>query len=141
MGKFDRWYCVCHRIAFDLPCHYFLGGTYPAKSRHVCGHPLCPTQHRLPSCKLNVYDHDIRIPMVIMGPGIQADSTFDFIASNVDLAPTFVSLAGGDPTTLSPPMDGKSVAAQLIKTGDRITADVLNTVRSPLLFCCLFLSS
>ena len=47
-------------------------------------------QHNLPSCKLNVYDHDIRIPMVIMGPGIEADTTFDFIGSNVDVAPTFL---------------------------------------------------
>ena len=63
-------------------------------------------QHRLPSCKLNVYDHDIRIPMVIRGPGIKPGSTFDFIGSNVDVAPTFLALAGIDPTTTEPPMDG-----------------------------------
>lgn len=74
-------------------------------------------QHRLPSCKLNVYDHDIRIPMVIMGPGIVAGSTFNFIGSNVDLAPTFLALAGIDAQTVSPPMDGKSILAQLINTG------------------------
>jgi hypothetical protein len=27
-------------------------------------------QHNLPSCKLNVYDNSIRIPMMIRGPGI-----------------------------------------------------------------------
>jgi N-acetylglucosamine-6-sulfatase len=85
----------------------------------ICSHGYNLGQHRLPSCKLNVYDHDIRIPMVIMGPGIEADSTFDFIGSNVDVAPTFLALAGIDATTdITPPMDGKSVASKLIKTVD-----------------------
>jgi len=48
-------------------------------------------QHRLPSCKLNVYDHDIRIPMVFKGPGIKAGSSFDLPASNVDVGPTFLA--------------------------------------------------
>lgn len=43
---------------------------------------------------------------VIMGPGIEADTTFDFIGSNVDVAPTFLALAGLDPKKVSPPMDG-----------------------------------
>jgi len=71
-------------------------------------------QHRLPSCKLNVYDHDIRIPMVIRGPGIAANTTFDWIGSNVDVGPTFLALAGVDPTQTSPVMDGKSFAHKLI---------------------------
>ena len=61
-----------------------------------------------------------------MGPGIEADTTFDFIGSNVDVAPTFLALAGLDPKKVSPPMDGTSVASKLIKTGSLDTSLVLN---------------
>ena len=61
-----------------------------------------------------------------MGPGIEADTKFEFIGSNVDVAPTFLALAGIDASTVDPPMDGKSVAAQLIKTGAQDTPRVLN---------------
>jgi len=71
-------------------------------------------QHRLPSCKLNVYDHDIRIPMVIKGPGIKPGQFFDFPASNVDVGPSFLGLAGITQTT----MDGKSVIPQLVDPSD-----------------------
>ena len=38
-------------------------------------------QHRLPFGKHNVYDHDIRIPFVIRGPGIAPNSTFGWPGS------------------------------------------------------------
>merc|ERR1719253_324317 len=75
-------------------------------------------QHRLPSCKLNVYDHDIRIPMVIKGPGIKAGMTFDNPASNVDVGPTLLGLAGLDGSKVSPPMDGRSIAPLLVDATD-----------------------
>jgi len=75
-------------------------------------------QHRLPSCKLNVYDHDIRIPMVIKGPGIKAGTVFDNPASNVDVGPTLLGLAGLDGQSVSPPMDGRSVAPLLVDSED-----------------------
>ena len=63
-------------------------------------------QHNLHSCKLNVYDNAIRIPMMIRGPGIGVMNLTE-IGSNVDIAPTLLSLAGLDPTTVDgPPMDG-----------------------------------
>jgi arylsulfatase A-like enzyme len=40
-----------------------------------------------------VYDFDTRIHLLIKGPGIAPGSSFDFLASNVDLAPTMLSLA------------------------------------------------
>ena len=42
---------------------------------------------------LKVYDFDTRIHLLIKGPGIAPGSSFDFLASNVDLAPTMLSLA------------------------------------------------
>eukprot|EP00040_Diaphanoeca_grandis_P025358 m.140397 g.140397 ORF g.140397 m.140397 type:complete len:525 (+) comp30110_c0_seq1:131-1705(+) len=71
-------------------------------------------QLRLPSCKLNVYENDIRIPMVIRGPGITAGSTFDFPASNVDVGPTVLGLAGLSAST----MDGKSIVPLLLNASD-----------------------
>merc|ERR1712187_536217 len=75
-------------------------------------------QHRLPSCKLNVYDHDLRIPMIIKGPGIKAGTPFDLPASNVDVGPTILGLAGIDAYSLSPAMDGRSIAPMIVDAND-----------------------
>jgi hypothetical protein len=76
-------------------------------------------QHNLPSCKLNVYDNTVRIPMLIRGPGIKAQQSFTQIGSNVDVAPTLLALAGLDPMTLTtPPMDGKSLMPWLLAGAD-----------------------
>ena len=64
-------------------------------------------QLRLPSCKLQPYEHDIRIPFFIYGPGIRQASKFDIVSGMVDLAPTLLSLGGGTPPDN---MDGKSFA-------------------------------
>jgi arylsulfatase A-like enzyme len=74
-------------------------------------------QHRLPSCKLNVYDHDLRIPMVVKGPGIAAGSTFALPASNVDVGPTLLGLAGVDGYAHET-MDGRSVVPLLVNPAD-----------------------
>jgi arylsulfatase A-like enzyme len=61
--------------------------------------------------KRHVYDWDTRVHLLARGPGIRADSTWDQPATQVDLAPTWLALAG-----LSPPptMDGKSLLPLLI---------------------------
>ena len=46
-----------------------------------------------------------------MGPGIEADTKFEFIGSNVDVAPTFLALAGIDASTVDPPMDASAAFA------------------------------
>jgi hypothetical protein len=63
--------------------------------------------------KRNVYDFDTRIHLLIKGPGITPGSSFDFLASNVDLTPTFLSLAGLE---RPPGMDGKSILPMVIDT-------------------------
>jgi len=68
-------------------------------------------QFRMPQGKWNVYDNNLRIPMVIRGPGIAKNSQFDYIASNVDTMPTILGLAGvATPST----MDGQSLARLLV---------------------------
>lgn len=67
-------------------------------------------QLRLPMCKLHVYDFDLRIPFAIRGPGIAPNTTFTSIASNVDVAPTILDLAGLPHSDL----DGVSMAPALL---------------------------
>ena len=79
-------------------------------------------QLRLPSCKLQPYEHDIRVPFHIVGPGIPAGTKYDFVAGMVDVAPTLLSLGQaaqmGGQQPLAPAlakMDGKSFADLLMK--------------------------
>lgn len=61
--------------------------------------------------KRNVYEMDVRVHFLIRGPGIAPNSTFDFPATNVDLAPTLLGMAGLDPPA---GMDGKSFLPLLV---------------------------
>ncbi|XP_003384556.1 PREDICTED: extracellular sulfatase Sulf-1-like [Amphimedon queenslandica] len=84
-------------------------------------------QFRLPSCKLQPYDHDIRVPFRIKGPGLKQGS-HSFVASMVDVAPTIIELGGG---TVPEEMDGHSFASLLMsdssapkdETRDRMTIE------------------
>ena len=65
--------------------------------------------------KRHVYDWDTRIHLLARGPGIAAGSTFAQPATQVDLAPTFLDMAGlGKPAR----MDGHSLLPLL--TGGRL---------------------
>jgi arylsulfatase A-like enzyme len=61
-------------------------------------------QYRLMPGKLTAFDTDIHVPLVVVGPGVRADTRTGAIAENVDLAKTFTGIAG---TTL--PGDGRSL--------------------------------
>ena len=50
--------------------------------------------HRLPDNKFNSYLHDLRIPLVVRGPGIKPGTVLHEIVTQVDLAPTWLGLAG-----------------------------------------------
>ena len=60
-------------------------------------------QHRLPPGKSTVYEEDIRVPMAVRGPGIARGSRVDDLVGNVDLAPTFIHIASGQPDDQPPP--------------------------------------
>lgn len=53
-------------------------------------------QHRLPPGKETAYEEDIRVPLYVIGPGVPAGQTVSEIVANVDLAPTFATLAGAN---------------------------------------------
>jgi N-acetylglucosamine-6-sulfatase len=63
-------------------------------------------QHRLLASKYTAYEEDIRIPLIVRGPGVPAGRVVDALASTVDLAPTFAQLTG---TTLKAAPDGRSL--------------------------------
>lgn len=65
--------------------------------------------------KRHVYDWDTRVHLLARGPGIPARSTFAFPATLVDLAPTFLGLAG---LPKPPAMDGRSLIPLLTAGGD-----------------------
>ncbi|GAA4234886.1 sulfatase [Actinomadura meridiana] len=64
-------------------------------------------QHRLVEGKLTAYDTDIRVPLIVAGPGVPAGKTEQRFAQNTDICPTFEDLAGLKP---SPTTDGRSLA-------------------------------
>jgi N-acetylglucosamine-6-sulfatase len=51
-------------------------------------------EHRLMPGKLTAFTTDIRVPLVIAGPGIPAGARIEGITENIDLASTFEALAG-----------------------------------------------
>ena len=51
-------------------------------------------EHRLERSKFLPYEPSIRLPLLIRGPGIRANSATEELAANIDLAPTIVELTG-----------------------------------------------
>ncbi len=54
-------------------------------------------QHRLARGKQTAFDTDIHVPLIVDGPGVPHGRTVPQLVQNVDLAPTFESLAGLTP--------------------------------------------
>ena len=64
--------------------------------------------HALTSGKSTAYDHDARLPFVVVPPGGTTAQTSDELVSNIDLLPTFASIAGVE--SFSETIDGVSFA-------------------------------
>jgi N-acetylglucosamine-6-sulfatase len=63
-------------------------------------------QHRLNSGKNSAYEEDIRVPLVVRGPGVAAGRVVPQLTGNIDFAPTFAELAGVTPPSF---VDGRSL--------------------------------
>lgn len=53
-------------------------------------------QHRLQPGKECGFETDVNVPLIVRGPGVPKGKTSDIVTSHTDLAPTFLSLIGGD---------------------------------------------
>ncbi len=80
-------------------------------------------EHRLIGGKFLAYEPATHLPFLIRGPGIQPGSSTGELASNVDVAPTILQLAGA---TADKSIDGRSLTPYLFD-------DQLRT-RRPILF-------
>jgi N-acetylglucosamine-6-sulfatase len=61
-------------------------------------------QYRLMPGKLTPYDFDVRVPLIVTGPGVPQGAVSDKMTENIDLAPTFEGLTG-----THTPSDGHSL--------------------------------
>jgi N-acetylglucosamine-6-sulfatase len=66
-------------------------------------------QHRMPGGKAAVYDPASRVPLLVRGPGVPAGRVLPHLVGTVDLAATFLALAGQSADSL----DGKSLVPLL----------------------------
>ena len=71
-----------------------------------------PTNFPLSGAKHSLLEGGIRVPFIVRGPGVEADSWCRVPVSGYDLLPTFYSLAGGK-TELPGGVDGGSFASLL----------------------------
>jgi arylsulfatase A-like enzyme len=89
------------RLQAALARHHELSNTYIVFSSDNGYHM---GEYRLMPGKLTAFDTDIRVPLVIAGPGIPAGVKTSAMAENIDLAKTFEGIAG-----TSKPCDGHSL--------------------------------
>jgi N-acetylglucosamine-6-sulfatase len=74
-------------------------------------------QFRMPICKLHPYENDIRVPMMMRGPGIAKNTTTSLVSTHVNLMPTLMGLATKkyDSQDVVPStMDGMNLAAKIL---------------------------
>ena len=70
-------------------------------------------QFRIPSHKMQVYDHGVRVPALVRGPGIAPGSELAALSTMADVAPTILELAAGA-GAVPASMDGRSLAPLLL---------------------------
>lgn len=73
-------------------------------------------EHRIQLAKGKPYEEDIRVPLLVRGPGVQAGTTTSKPTLNTDFFPTFTDLAGAatpgyvDGRSLRPVLEGKGTS-------------------------------
>ena len=125
----DRWRCLqsvddlIAAVVDTVDKAGALGNTYFLYSSD---HGYQLGELNLPQDKRNVYEFDVKIHLLVRGPGIRAGSQWSEVASNVDFAPTILAMAG-----LAAPdsMDGRSFLRLVV---DADSAELPATVRKSL---------
>ncbi len=67
-------------------------------------------EHRLRPGKMTAFDSDIRVPLIVVGPGVPAGRKVDDLVENIDLRPTFSALGSA---SVPAEVDGHSLVALL----------------------------
>ncbi|MGH3243780.1 MAG: sulfatase family protein [Spirillospora sp.] len=67
-------------------------------------------EHRLAQGKQTAFDTDIKVPLVVTGPGVAAGTADEQLVQNTDLCPTFEELGG---VSVPPDVDGRSLVPAL----------------------------
>lgn len=67
-------------------------------------------EHRLPVGKNTAYEEDIRVPLIVRGPGVSGGRTVQHLTLNIDFAPTFGELAAASVPAF---VDGRSLVSLL----------------------------
>lgn len=67
-------------------------------------------EHQLPSGKRTFFEEDVRIPLLVRGPGVPEGRVLHHLTGNIDLSRTFLELAGGNGPIS---MDGRSLVPLL----------------------------
>ena len=73
-------------------------------------------EHGLPSGKMLPYEEDIRVPLLVRGPGIEPGTTVDAMVANIDIAPTIADLVD---MKIADFVDGRSAARFLIPQAEQ----------------------
>nr|XP_020443069.1 N-acetylglucosamine-6-sulfatase-like [Monopterus albus] len=68
-------------------------------------------QFSLPIDKRQLYEFDIRIPLMVRGPGIKPNQTLQAPVLNIDLAPTILDISGVNLSSVN--VDGQSFLSQM----------------------------
>ncbi|XP_059508443.1 N-acetylglucosamine-6-sulfatase isoform X3 [Stegostoma tigrinum] len=76
-------------------------------------------QFSLPIDKRQLYEFDIKVPLLVRGPGIKSAGSNQMLVANIDLAPTFLDIAGYD--TNKTRMDGMSLLPLLNGKAKNVT--------------------
>jgi choline-sulfatase len=58
--------------------------------------------------KMNFFERSARVPLIMAGPGVTRGSAAN-ACSLIDLLPSFLEIAGGDPDMVGEPIDGRSL--------------------------------
>lgn len=74
-------------------------------------------QFRMPEAKLHPYENDVRVPMMILGPGIAPGSVSSLLSTHVNLMPTLLGLATNQLESqdiIPATMDGINLASHIL---------------------------
>lgn len=110
-GEHTRYCQTLHTFtAFSLTRH-------PQKVVYTSDNGYHLGQHRMTVGKTTPFAEDTNLPFVVRGPGVPQGAVSTLVGSHLDLAPTFLDIAGVAAHDLPPFLDGRSLLPQWREPG------------------------